>query len=92
MAYESFRKEMTDYYFNHANDNAEAFCARVLPLMDAEYRDGMSAYEMKALQYRVIADEFTPIQTAHGISAATVTPAAGRIGKIPTFSAIRIPR
>lgn len=61
MPYESFRKEMTDYYFNHANDNAEAFCARVLPLMDAEYRDGMSAYEMKALQYRVIADEFEPI-------------------------------
>lgn len=61
MLYESFRKEMTDYYYNHANDNAEAFCARVLPLMDAEYHDGMSAYAMKALQYRIIADEFEPV-------------------------------
>ena len=61
MIQESFRKELTDYYYHHANENAEAFCVRVLPIMDAAYRDGMSAYEMKALQYRIIADEFEPV-------------------------------
>lgn len=65
MTYEKYRKEFTDYYFFHADRRAEEFCQRVLPNLDAQYREGMSAYQMKALQYRVIAEEFEPVIFAH---------------------------
>ena len=50
MSYQAFREEMTGYYFNRADENAENFLQSTLPLMDERYSDGMSAFEMKAMQ------------------------------------------
>ncbi|NLE12681.1 MAG: hypothetical protein GX628_03270 [Clostridiales bacterium] len=58
--YKALREELTAYY-ETANDRAEAFCQRLLPMMDAEYEPGMSACRMKALQYRMISEEITPV-------------------------------
>lgn len=60
MSYEVLRQELTDYYFNHADECAESFRVRVTGILDSEYREDMNAYRMKALQYRVIADSIEP--------------------------------
>ena len=59
--YTDFRTEHFDYYLNCSRPHVKKLYERVMPILDASYRDGMSAYEMKALQYRVIAAETQPI-------------------------------
>ena len=61
MAYETMRKELTGYYFAGTGERGEEFRARANAEMDACYREGMSALEMKALQYRVITEMFEPV-------------------------------
>lgn len=61
MAYEALRNELHEYYYHHADRRAEEFCVHALPLMDAQYHEGMNAYKMKEIQYRVIAAECDPV-------------------------------
>lgn len=59
--YTDFRSEHLDYYLHRSRPHVKAMYDRVMPMLDASYREGMSAYEMKALQYRVIAAETEPV-------------------------------
>lgn len=52
MAYEALRNELHEYYYHHADRRAVEFCVHALPLMDAQYHEGMNAYKMKEIQYR----------------------------------------
>lgn len=61
MRYHELRAELRDFYENAVNTLAAAFCADTTKKLDAAYRDGMSVYEQKALQYRAIAADFTPV-------------------------------
>lgn len=61
MKYPQLRAELRDFYENKANGLAAAFRTRAESLMDAEYKQDMSVYMQKALQYRIIAAECEPI-------------------------------
>lgn len=61
MNYLELREELKDFYWNKVNDRADAFCVECTKVLDELYKDSMSVYDMKALQYQTIADMFDPV-------------------------------
>ena len=61
MHYQELRKALRSYYESEADARSEAFLARCLPILDSRYEEGMTAFAMKRLQYRVISDEIDPV-------------------------------
>ncbi|MBE6629418.1 MAG: hypothetical protein E7624_01040 [Ruminococcaceae bacterium] len=61
MPYTDMRKELSEFYFAGTGERGEEFRVRANAEMDRRYREGMNPYEMKVLQYRVIADMFEPV-------------------------------
>lgn len=60
MDFQSFRAELTQYYWNEVNDLSEAFRQKVYALLDARCTPEMNGYQRKALQYRTITEECQP--------------------------------
>ena len=61
MNYQYLRKEIKDYYWNKANDKAKAFFKKCTKIMDDTAKENMSAYEMKAFQYKIISENLEPV-------------------------------
>ncbi len=61
MGYEKLRKEVSDYYKNYADERSKDFLEKCTAELDREYREDMSVFEMKTLQYKKIADMLDPI-------------------------------
>ncbi|MBR4767803.1 MAG: hypothetical protein IK088_02385 [Lachnospiraceae bacterium] len=61
MGFESLRKEMRSFYGPERDEAAELFCSECAKILDSQYREDMSVFAMKRLQYRVITDRMQPI-------------------------------
>lgn len=61
MNYPIFREEIKDYYWNKANDKAKAFFEKCTNILDANAKENMSSYEMKAFQYKTISENLEPV-------------------------------
>lgn len=61
MNYKSLREELKDYYFNKSENSAAEILKDCTAKLDEMYNENMSAYEMKAMQYEVITDNFKPV-------------------------------
>ncbi|MBQ8309402.1 MAG: hypothetical protein IJX80_00130 [Clostridia bacterium] len=59
--YRALRAELWEYYRAEADSRAEVFREVAEREMEAAYREGMTVWEMKRLQYRVITDYFEPV-------------------------------
>lgn len=56
MKYTELREELREYYFNHADRISLEFNDTCCKVLDEKYKEGMSAYEMKVLQYETISE------------------------------------
>ena len=61
MNYQELRDETKKYYRTASYAHAEKCMDAGMRQLDALYREGMSPYEMKAMQYSVIADVLDPV-------------------------------
>ncbi len=61
MNYSTLRSELGDYYRQKSYADAENTLARASEAFEASLTEGMSAYDMKVLQYRIIAECFSPV-------------------------------
>lgn len=61
MNYEKMRTELSDYYRNESGNRCNKFYKVCCARLDSLYKDGMSPYEMKVLQYNTITDMFDPV-------------------------------
>lgn len=61
MNYYELRKEMHEYYSTHSYRNAKRCLNVGMERLDNQYASSMSAYEMKVLQYKTIADIIEPV-------------------------------
>ncbi len=61
MNYQKLREELKQYYWQEADDRAEAFWEECTKIMDETAPKDMSPYQMKAFQYRAIAERFDPV-------------------------------
>lgn len=61
MAYQALREELHQYYLNDLPPRVEAFYADCTKKLDDAYEEGMSVYDMKRLQDRIISDEIDPV-------------------------------
>ena len=61
MRYPELRENLKNYYYNQANDRSQRFCDEGTILLDNAYVEGMSAYDMKKMQYKLIAERFEPV-------------------------------
>lgn len=61
MAYEALREELKKFYWTEADPRSDRFNEECTALLDEAYREGMSAYEMKGMQYRLITERFDPV-------------------------------
>lgn len=59
------RDELKAYYWDESLKRSEDFCRACTSVLDSRYREGMSAYEMKALQYRTITEMLDPVLFYH---------------------------
>lgn len=59
--YVKLREELKSYYLNQADERGKAFYEKLFPMLDETYREGMSVFEMKVMQYRMITKEFDPV-------------------------------
>ena len=60
MGFDRLRAELRDFYGNILDDRADVFNAVCTAELDRRYEDGMSAYQMKALQYQTIVELCEP--------------------------------
>lgn len=60
MTHNAMREELKAYYWYKADDTSHAFYDKCMPEIDKLYTEDMNPYEMKMLQYRVIADMCEP--------------------------------
>ncbi len=65
MRYSKLREELKAYCWHEADSHSEAFFEKCTEFMDAEADATMSAYEMKAFQYKTISDMLEPILFYH---------------------------
>lgn len=61
MDYAELRNELRSFYWECADESAKQFCETLEPVLDAEYMEGMSPYDMKVMQYKLITEEFEPV-------------------------------
>lgn len=61
MGFDKLRAELRDFYDNIVNDNADAFNKICVDELERRYVEGMSAYQMKALQYETIVELCEPV-------------------------------
>ncbi|MBR5459992.1 MAG: hypothetical protein IKV53_03920 [Clostridia bacterium] len=61
MNYEKMRQELKAFYFKGTGERGEEFRQRVYAKLDSMYREDMSSYEMKVMQYNTIVDMFDPV-------------------------------
>lgn len=61
MNYESLRTELKDFYFNKSEKQTRELYDKGTEDLDSMYKDGMSAYEMKKMQYKYIAENCQPV-------------------------------
>lgn len=59
--YNELRNELKNYYMEKSYENAEKHLEEAIEILDSMYDESMSAYKMKALQYKVIADVAEPV-------------------------------
>ena len=59
--YNALREELRRFYGGEADERAARFREECEHEMEMLYREDMSVWEMKRLQYRVIAERFTPV-------------------------------
>ena len=57
MNYKAFCDEISNYYLNQNDADAQTFSQLVCPILDAAVTDDMSAYARKVLQYEVISQQ-----------------------------------
>ena len=65
MRFEAMRAELRAYYEHTVNGRAADFCRATTAKLDGLYREGMSVYAQKALQYRVISEELEVVLFAN---------------------------
>lgn len=65
MTHNSLREELKSFYYYKSDDTSHAFFKKCMPEIDKLYKEGMNPYQMKMLQYEVIADMFEPIVFAN---------------------------
>lgn len=61
MGYLDMREELTGFYFEGTGERGEEFRQKIYAQLDAQYKEGMSPYQMKEMQYRAIAEAFEPV-------------------------------
>ena len=61
MKYNELRKELRNYYGKTSYENAKKYLEEGTKKLDESYDENMSAYDMKVLQYRTIADMIDPV-------------------------------
>jgi len=61
MNYTDLRNELRNYYFETSYKNAEAFLNKCAAALDKKYDEKMSAFEMKAMQYKTISELCDPV-------------------------------
>lgn len=61
MRYHEMRQELRDYYLKVADDRSMKFLDECTKKLDSLYKEDMSAYDMKILQYHTITDMFEPV-------------------------------
>lgn len=61
MNFQSFRQELTDFYWNKVDAMADSFREEMFAILDKDVTSEMSSYERKALQYRTIARHCNPV-------------------------------
>lgn len=61
MKYKELRRELREYYSKTSYENAKKYLKEETKRLDEKYKEGMSSYEMKVMQYRVIADMIEPV-------------------------------
>ena len=61
MKYNELRKGLRNYYGKTSYENAKKYLEEGTKRLDESYDENMSAYDMKVLQYRTIADMIEPI-------------------------------
>ncbi len=62
---QELRRELRDYYENMGDQRAAKFCETCVGEMDRQYRDDMSIWEMKRLQYDTISSMCDPVLFVH---------------------------
>ncbi len=65
MNYTELRNEAKKYHQETSFEKGKINFERIMSAIESEYKEGMTAYEMKALQYGVIAEECEPILFEH---------------------------
>lgn len=61
MGYHALREELHAYYRHEADHRAKNFCETCTRVMDERAEDSMSAYRMKAHQYKIITELMEPV-------------------------------
>ncbi len=61
MNYQNLREELKNYYWNEADGRAKDFFEECTKVMNSKAEKEMSAYEMKAFQYKTITEMFEPV-------------------------------
>jgi len=61
MGYEALRTELRDFYWERLTEQADAFKESCVKELDGLYKEGMTVWQEKALQYRVISERFEPV-------------------------------
>ena len=61
MKYKELRRELREYYGKTSYENAKKYLKEGTKRLDEKYKEGMSSYEMKVMQYRTIADMIEPV-------------------------------
>ncbi len=61
MDFQSFREELTDFYWNKIDAMADSFRDEIFDILDRSVTPDMSSYQRKALQYRTIAEHCSPV-------------------------------
>lgn len=61
MNYHALRDELRQYYWYDLTPRSDEFCVRLERQLDEQWTPEMTPYEMKLLQYRLIAEQFQPV-------------------------------
>lgn len=65
MNFQNLREELKAYYWNQADRKAKDFFEKSTQIMNNQAEDNLSAYEMKAFQYKTITKMFEPVLFYH---------------------------
>ena len=61
MGYEKLRKELSHYYLDIVDEKADNFCIECENVINSLYKENMSVFEEKVLQYKTITEMMEPV-------------------------------